>query len=96
MQILIKHFFWGDSQTSVLRQKSLGSSIMVSDFIDEVSGYLRNDVESARVMLETRTNGYFNNDLLLKQVEKAIDKTMKAKRNRGMKNASHGSNQDAT
>ena len=65
--------FWGDCQTSVLRQKSLGSSIMVSDFIDEVGGFLQDDVESARVMLETRTDGYFNNDQLLKQVEKAIN-----------------------
>ena len=29
-------YFWGDNQTNVLKQKSLGSSIMVSDFIDEM------------------------------------------------------------
>ena len=28
-------FFWGDDQTNVLKQKSLESSIMVSDFVDE-------------------------------------------------------------
>ena len=32
--------FWGDNDINVLRQKSLGASIMVSDFIDEVSGYI--------------------------------------------------------
>ena len=48
---------------------------MVSDFIDEVGGFLHDDVESACtcVMLEMRTDGYFNNDQLLKQVEKAIN-----------------------
>ena len=36
-------FFWGDDFTNVLRQKSLGASIMVSDFIDEVSGFVRDE-----------------------------------------------------
>ena len=66
-------FFWGDDETSVLRQKSLGSSIMVSDFIDEVGGFLGDDIESARVSLEISKEGYFNNDHLLKQVEKTIN-----------------------
>ena len=33
-------YLWGDCQTNVLKQKSLGQSIMVSDFIDELNGYL--------------------------------------------------------
>ena len=27
-------YFWGDDESNVLRQKSLGQSIMVSDFVD--------------------------------------------------------------
>ena len=66
-------FFWGDDETSVIRQKSLGGSIMVSDFIDEVSGYLRDDVDQARLLLETHRDGYFNNDNLIAQVERAVN-----------------------
>ena len=33
-------YFWGDKETNVLHQKSLGASIMVSDFIEEVNGFL--------------------------------------------------------
>ena len=36
-------FFWGDDYTNVLRQKSLGASIIVSDFIDKVSGFVHDD-----------------------------------------------------
>ena len=46
-------YFWGDDHTNVLRQKSLGASIMVSDFIDEVRGYIRDDQDQARLLLET-------------------------------------------
>jgi hypothetical protein len=35
--------FWNDGECQVLRQKSLGSSIMVSDFIVEGHRYLRDD-----------------------------------------------------
>ena len=66
-------FFWGDDQTNVLKQKSLGSSIMVSDFVDEVIGFLRDGSDEARLMLETSREGYFNNDMLLRQVEKAVN-----------------------
>ena len=66
-------FFWGDDDTNVLRQKSLGASVMVSDFIDEVRGFVRDGEDSARVMLETSKDGYFTNDHLLKQVEKTIN-----------------------
>ena len=66
-------FFWGDAQTNVLRQKSLGASIMVSDFVDEVSGYVRDEQGQARLLLETSREGYFTNDLLLEQVARTID-----------------------
>ena len=33
-------FFRGDDLTNILRSKSLGASIMVSDFVDEVSSYV--------------------------------------------------------
>ena len=46
---------------------------MVSDFIDEVAGYLRDGNNQARLMLEIQKDGYFNNNLLLPQVEKAVD-----------------------
>ena len=68
-------YFWGDEGTNVLRQKSLGAGIMVSDFIDEVNGYVRleDGSQEARLYLETQKEGYFNNDHLLKQVEHTID-----------------------
>ena len=66
-------YYWGDDMTNVLRQKSLGSSIMVSEFIDEDIRFLRDDMDQARVVLETQKDGYFTNNLLLKQVEKTVD-----------------------
>jgi len=65
-------FFWGDSETNVLKQKSLGTSIMVSDFIDEVSGFVRDGQDQARLLLEIHQEGYFTNDHLLAQVEQTI------------------------
>lgn len=46
---------------------------MVSDFIDEVSGYICDEQDQARLMLETQRDGYFTNDLLLHQVERSVD-----------------------
>ena len=66
-------YFWGDDETNVIKQKSLGSSLMVSDFVDETIGFLRDDSSEARVILETSKDGYFNNDMLLKQVKKNVD-----------------------
>ena len=51
-------FFWGDEHTNVLKQKSLGAAIMVSDFIDEVGGFVRDGEDQARVLLETQRDGY--------------------------------------
>ena len=65
-------YFWGDDHTNVLWQKSHGVSIMVSDFTDEVRGYIRDDQDQARLLLETHREGYFTNDHLLLQVARTI------------------------
>ncbi len=65
--------FWADGQIQVLRQKSLGQAIMVSDFIVEGGGYLRDEGGEARLLLETHSEGYFNNDKFLEQVDMALD-----------------------
>ena len=65
-------FHWTDGSKQALKQKSLEQSVMVSDFIDEVSGFLQHEGEKARLLLEHQTDGYFNNDMLLEQVDKAI------------------------
>ena len=64
--------FWNDGQSQVSRQKALGSSMMVSDFIVEGNGYLRHE-EKACLCLETQKDGYFNSDMFLKQVDSALD-----------------------
>ena len=46
---------------------------MVSDFIDELSGFIRADQGEARFLLEAHRKGYFTNDLLLQQVVKTVD-----------------------
>ena len=67
-------FHWRDgSCRQALKQKSLGQAIMVSDFVEEVGGFLECDGEKARLLLEHQTDGYFTNDMLLKQVEQAIN-----------------------
>ena len=64
--------FWNDGEAQVLRQKSLGSSIMVSDFLVEGNGYLKDDNGAPRLYLETQKDGYFNNDMFIQQVKTAI------------------------
>ena len=64
---------WSDGYVPALRQKSLGSSIMVSDFIVEGYGYLKDDNSEARLLLETQKDGYSNSEMFLAQVETAID-----------------------
>ncbi len=46
---------------------------MVSEFIDEVSCLVRNGSDMAGVSLETHSDGYFNSDQLLIQVDKTIN-----------------------
>ena len=58
----------------ILKQKSLGQSIMVSDFIEEkANDFLHIDLEFARLCLGTQSEGYYDSIRFLKQVEKAID-----------------------
>ncbi len=65
--------FWSDGHVDALRQKSLGQSIMVFDFIVEGDGYLRDSQEEARLLLETQRDGYFNSEMFLEQVDKALN-----------------------
>ena len=69
---LEEKFFWADGSNVPIRSKSLGQAIMamVSDFIE---GYLENGNDKARVYLEHSKEGYWNNERLLKQVDKAMD-----------------------
>ena len=46
---------------------------MVSDFVNDVSGFVRDGSNMARLLLETNKDGYFTNDHLLNQVKKTID-----------------------
>ena len=66
-------FYWTDGSRQILKQKSLGQAIMVSDFLDEVGGFLKYKKERARLLLEHQTEGYFNNEMLISQVVKSID-----------------------
>ena len=54
-------FHWADDRVQALKQKSLGQAIMISDFIEEVDGYLRHEDKEARVMIEHQVDGYWNN-----------------------------------
>ena len=49
---MTNHNYWSDDTTQVLKQKTLGQAIMVSDFIEEVDGFLECDGEPARLYLE--------------------------------------------
>lgn len=66
-------FHWSDGSNQALKQKSLGQAIMVSDFVDEVDGYLRFGNEEARLYMEHQSEGYYTNTHFLKQVSKAVD-----------------------
>ena len=49
---------------TVLKQKSLGQAITVSDFIEEAGGdYLCHDNKLVRVLIETQTDGYFESSV---------------------------------
>ena len=63
-------FHWTDGTKQVLKQKSLGQAIMVSDFVEEVGGLLEFEGEKACLLLEHQTQGYFNNEMLIAQVSK--------------------------
>ena len=66
--------YWGDDTIQALKQKSLGQAIIVSDFLEEsTNDYLKHDGDQTRLLLETQSDGYFNNDKLLEQVDGAIN-----------------------
>ena len=46
---------------------------MVSDFADELNGFLQFNDSKARIKIEMHKDGYFNNEGLMKQVERAVD-----------------------
>ncbi len=54
-------FHWADKRVQVLKQKSLGQAL-VSDFIDEVDGYLTHNGEEARDYLEHQSQGFWTNE----------------------------------
>ena len=78
---------WGTPDSQMIRPKSRGSGIMVSDFIMEKHGYLRltneydramqnypNARKAARDLLEygESRDGYWNSDKFMKHTEKAV------------------------
>ena len=65
-------FHWTDRSKQTLKQKSLRQAIMVSDFVEEVGGFLQYREEKARLLLEHQTDGYFTNNMLIDQVRRAI------------------------
>ena len=82
------HTLWGEKGKLPIKPKGKGSSIMVSEFIEEKDGYLalsdeRYELEvgsgggvdkSARVLLEIGENleGYWTGELFMEQVAKAV------------------------
>ena len=46
---------------------------MVSDFIIEGHGYLRDDNDEARLYLEHQRDGYFNSEMFIQQVGLALE-----------------------
>ncbi len=58
-------FFGNDGTKHVLKQKSLGQAIMVSDFVEEVGGMHECDGVKATLYLEHQSDGYFTNDHLI-------------------------------
>lgn len=66
-------FHWSDGTAQALKQKSLGQAVMVSDFVEEVDGFLEYGGDKARLYLEHQSEGYFTNSMLITQVHRAID-----------------------
>ena len=66
---------WAEEGRLVIRPKGKGRGLMVSDFIDEYDGFLKHDHTEARVILKYGgdNEGYWNSDLFMKQVAKAVD-----------------------
>lgn len=79
-----QHFQWGIKGDHMIRPKSKGSGIMVSDFVDERNGYLALTEEEhqdnpsikrqARLLLEYGENreGYFTSEKFMAQIKDAV------------------------
>ena len=81
--------YWGTKDTHIMKPKSRGAGIMVSDFIDERSGYLALTQQEyncaklthpnlwmhARLLLEygESREGYWTSDKFIAQLEKAVE-----------------------
>ena len=65
-------FHWSDDVSQALKQKSLGQTLMASDFI-EVDGFLQCDGKHAQIYLEHQSDGFFNNAMFIAQVKKTTD-----------------------
>ena len=79
--------FWGTKGTTVMKPKSKGSGIMVSDFVDEINGYLcltheeyrrarevdKTTQMTARSLLEydEAREGYWTCDKFMQQMKKS-------------------------
>ena len=67
-------WMWGEHEQCVLKPKSRGSGIMVSDFIDEHNGYLRLTNEEFR-QAAGREDGIAERHVLFLNMEKNIKAT---------------------
>ena len=66
-----------DDSLTILKQKRLGQSIKVSDFIEECSNdYLKYNDEYARLLLETQTDDYFGTSQVSFQVRVFLGKNI--------------------
>ncbi|KAF4659728.1 hypothetical protein FOL47_007473 [Perkinsus chesapeaki] len=64
--------YWSDGRFTKLRQKSLGRTVMTSDFLSEIYGFVRYSEEDILVpgertgsVLDVAADGYYNNDRCL-------------------------------
>ena len=73
MRMPVKHSTGMMVPILLLKQKSLGQAIMVSDFIEEVDGLLKFSNLEASELLEHQKDGYFDNNKFLNQVLKAVN-----------------------
>lgn len=71
---VVQSFYWSDGFKQALKQKSLGQAVMVSNFTDEVKGYLKYGNDEACLYLDHQTEGYFMNELFVEQVEDIFER----------------------
>ena len=64
--------YWGDGTMNKNHLDRLLWYLTLLRRMDLTLTTLRYNGQEARLLLETSTDGYFNNDMLMKQVDKAI------------------------